>query len=128
LRGRVVVLGEEDAQVVAHLRSGLGPRGPVFGGEGPRRCSCVGFVLGLAYLGQGILRARVGRLRLLDELVRDGARQMLAAALQAEAAAYIDAHAGVVTVRAPGRATWTSDHPREGGLLHLTPRRAIHRF
>src|SRR5271167_4034760 len=31
---------------------------------------------------------------LLDEIVRDGARQMLAAALQAEVAAYIDAHAG----------------------------------
>jgi transposase-like protein len=30
---------------------------------------------------------------LLDELARDGARQMLAAALQAEVAAYIDAHA-----------------------------------
>ena len=30
---------------------------------------------------------------LLDELVRDGARQMLAAALQAEVAAYIEAHA-----------------------------------
>jgi len=30
---------------------------------------------------------------LLDEIVRDGARQMLAAALQAEVAAYIDAHA-----------------------------------
>jgi transposase-like protein len=29
---------------------------------------------------------------LLDEIVRDGARQMLAAALQAEVAAYIDAH------------------------------------
>ena len=29
----------------------------------------------------------------LDEIVRDGARQMLAAALQAEVAAYIDAHA-----------------------------------
>jgi len=33
---------------------------------------------------------------LLDELVRDGARQMLAAALQAEVAAYIDAHCGEV--------------------------------
>ncbi len=33
---------------------------------------------------------------LLDELVRDGARAMLAAALQAEVAAYIDAHAGEV--------------------------------
>ncbi len=32
----------------------------------------------------------------LDELVRQGARQMLAAALQAEVAAYIDAHAGQV--------------------------------
>jgi len=31
---------------------------------------------------------------LLDELVRDGARQMLAAALQAEVAAYIEAHVG----------------------------------
>ncbi|HEX2704804.1 MAG TPA: transposase, partial [Candidatus Lustribacter sp.] len=29
---------------------------------------------------------------LLDELVRDGARAMLAAALQAEVSAYIDAH------------------------------------
>jgi putative transposase len=33
---------------------------------------------------------------LLDEIVRDGARQMLAAALRAEVAAYIDAHAGEV--------------------------------
>ena len=33
---------------------------------------------------------------LLDEIVRDGARQMLAAALQAEVAAYIDAHRDVV--------------------------------
>jgi putative transposase len=33
---------------------------------------------------------------LLDELVRDGARQMLAAALRAEVAAYIDARAGEV--------------------------------
>ncbi len=33
---------------------------------------------------------------LLDELVRDGARVMLAAALQAEVAAYVDAHAGEV--------------------------------
>jgi putative transposase len=37
----------------------------------------------------------VGR-SLLDEIVRDGARQMLAAALQAEVAAYVDAHAGEV--------------------------------
>jgi len=33
---------------------------------------------------------------LLDEIVRDGARAMLAAALQAEVAAYIDAHADKV--------------------------------
>jgi hypothetical protein len=33
---------------------------------------------------------------LLDEIVREGARAMLAAALQAEVAAYIDAHAGEV--------------------------------
>lgn len=33
---------------------------------------------------------------LLDEIVRDGARQMLAAALQAEVAAYVDAHADQV--------------------------------
>jgi transposase-like protein len=33
---------------------------------------------------------------LLDELVREGARRMLAAALEAEVAAYIDAHAGEV--------------------------------
>jgi transposase-like protein len=33
---------------------------------------------------------------LLDEIVRDGARRMLAAALQAEVAAYIEAHAGEV--------------------------------
>lgn len=33
---------------------------------------------------------------LLDEIVRDGARQMLAAALQAEVAAYVDAHADEV--------------------------------
>lgn len=33
---------------------------------------------------------------LLDEIVRDGARQMLAAALRAEVAAYVEAHAGEV--------------------------------
>jgi putative transposase len=33
---------------------------------------------------------------LLDEIVRDGARQMRAAALQAEVAAYIEAHGDVV--------------------------------
>ena len=33
---------------------------------------------------------------MLDEIVRDGARQMLAAALLAEVAGYVDAHRGVV--------------------------------
>ena len=33
---------------------------------------------------------------MLDEIVRDGARQMLAAALQAEVAAYVAAHADQV--------------------------------
>src|SRR3954452_8751532 len=33
---------------------------------------------------------------LLDDLVREGARRMLAAALEAEVAAYVDAHAGEV--------------------------------
>ncbi|SCF14232.1 hypothetical protein GA0070558_1331, partial [Micromonospora haikouensis] len=31
---------------------------------------------------------------LIDEIVRDGARRMLAAALEAEVAAYVAAHAG----------------------------------
>jgi hypothetical protein len=34
----------------------------------------------------------------LDEIVRDGARQMLATALQAEVAAYIEAHRDQVDV------------------------------
>jgi hypothetical protein len=38
----------------------------------------------------------------LDEIVRDGARQMLAAALQAEVAAYIDAHWDQVVSRVAG--------------------------
>ena len=45
---------------------------------------------GIVQRGRGCGRS------LLDEIVRDGARQMLAAALQAEVAAYIDAHAGEV--------------------------------
>jgi putative transposase len=32
----------------------------------------------------------------LDEILREGARRMLAVALEAEVAAYIDTHAGVV--------------------------------
>ncbi|GAA3145169.1 hypothetical protein GCM10020255_022920 [Rhodococcus baikonurensis] len=41
---------------------------------------------------------------LLDEIVRDGARQMLAAALQAEVAAYIDQFADQVN---DGHAWWS---------------------
>lgn len=42
-------------------------------------------------------REQAGASRSLqDEIVRDGARQMLAVALRAEVAAYIDAHAGEV--------------------------------
>jgi len=43
----------------------------------------------------GRLRS-AGRCSLLDDVVRDGARQMLAGALQAEVAAYVGAHAGEV--------------------------------
>ena len=46
-----------------------------------------------------------GSRSLLDEIVRDGARQMLAAALAAEVAAYIDAHAGEVDEHGPNRPT-----------------------
>ena len=42
---------------------------------------------------RGVRRGAVGGGSLLDELVRDGARQMLAAALRAEVAAYVEAHA-----------------------------------
>ena len=58
---------------------------------------------------------------LLDELAREGARQMLAAALQAEVAAYIEAHAGeldeaghrlVVRTASTNRGRWP---PRRGG-------------
>ena len=42
--------------------------------------------------------ARCGR-SLLDEIVRDGARQMLAAALQAEVAAYIEPSSPIRSTR-----------------------------
>jgi hypothetical protein len=42
---------------------------------------------------------------MLDEIVRDGARQMLAAALLAEVAAYVEAHADQVD--AHGRCWWS---------------------
>ena len=41
--------------------------------------------------GRGRRHFRAGR-SLLDEIVRDGTRAMLAAALQAEVAAYVEAH------------------------------------
>ena len=43
----------------------------------------------------GLRRSQPAPVSLLDELVRDGARQMLAAALQAEVAAYIEQFADV---------------------------------
>ena len=58
---------------------------------------------------------------LLDEIVRDGARAMLAAAMQAEVAAYSDAHGGEVdengyrlVVRIPA-APWLPSRPRNTG-------------
>jgi transposase-like protein len=53
---------------------------------------------------------------LMDELVREGARRMLAAALEAEVAAYIDAHAGEV-----------DDHGRRLVVRngHHTPREVV---
>ena len=88
---------------------------------------------------------------MLDEIVRDGARAMLAAALQAEVAAYIDAHAGevdetghrlvvrngyhqsrevvtaagAVPVRAP-RSTTRASTPRPGNVAG-SPRRSCRR-
>ncbi len=50
---------------------------------------------------------------LLDEIVREGARQMLAAALQAEVAAYVEAHADEVD----------EARPSAGGPQRLPPRR-----
>jgi putative transposase len=51
---------------------------------------------------------------LLDEIVRDGARQMLAAALQAEVAAYVDAHRGEVDDRGRRLVVRNGHHaPRE---------------
>ena len=59
---------------------------------------------------------------LLDEIVRDGARRMLAAALQAEVAAYIAAHADQVdeagrrlVVRNGHHAAAGGDHVGGGG-------------
>jgi hypothetical protein len=50
---------------------------------------------------------------LLDEIVRDGARQMLAAALRAEVAAYVDAYAGVLELTAAG--WWSAMATRSRG-------------
>ncbi len=50
---------------------------------------------------------------LLDEIVRDGARQMLAAALQAEVAAYVER---MFTREAPNR-LWVADIVRREALF-----------
>jgi transposase-like protein len=46
--------------------------------------------------GDGARDADGASLSVLDELVREGARRMLAAALEAEVAAYVDAHVGEI--------------------------------
>ena len=52
---------------------------------------------------------------LLDQICRDGARQMLAAALVAEVAAYIDAHRGEVDAQGRGLVVRNGSHAaREG--------------
>jgi transposase-like protein len=51
----------------------------------------------LKVVQEGVEANETGAL-VLDEIVRDGARQMLAAALRAEVAAYVDAHRGEVDV------------------------------
>jgi hypothetical protein len=65
-----------------------------------------------------------GGCSLLDEIVRDGARQMLAAALLAEVAAYIEAHADQLDARSRGQGgapDWTNDlDPGEDPLLSDT--------
>ena len=54
-------------------------------------------MLTVVHDSESVQRKDAGAVRsLLDEIVRDGARQMLAAALAAEVAAYIDAHADEV--------------------------------
>ena len=56
--------------------------------------------------------SEAGRRSLLDEIVRDGARQMLAAALQSRVAAYVG------TVRRPGR----RGRPPVGSPQRVSPR------
>jgi len=52
---------------------------------------------------------------LLDEIVRDGARQMLAAALQAEVAGYVEDHAGQLDENGRRLVVRNGHHqPREG--------------
>ena len=50
---------------------------------------------------------------LLDEIVRDGARQMLAAALQAEVAAFVEATVVRSTIRVAG--WWCATAPTSRG-------------
>jgi putative transposase len=54
-------------------------------------------------------------LSLLDGIVRDGARQMLAAALQAEVAAYIEAHAHEVDEHGRRLVVRNGYHAEAGG-------------
>ena len=63
----------------------------------------------------------VGSSSLLDEIVRDGARQMLAAALQAEVAAYVEqfTESTFATVRLRQRVTKGPGSRPAGGLRAL---------
>ena len=62
-----------------------------------------------------------GHRSLLDEIVRDGARQMLAAALQAEVAAAGAHH--LLLMGAPGAGkTMLAEQLAEGRLMPLAPR------
>ena len=61
--GRVVVEREQYVEVVGDLRGGLGPLGAVLGHERGGRGFGVFLVFGVPDLGEGLLRARVGRLR-----------------------------------------------------------------
>jgi hypothetical protein len=57
-----------------------------------------------------------GRRSLLDEIVRDGTRQMLAATLKPEVTAYIDAHAGEVDENGRRLVVCNGYHPEREAL------------
>ncbi len=58
---------------------------------------------------------------LLDEIVRDGARQMLAAALQAEVAAYVDGWRPVTPISTRRPTSWCAACAPSGESLSGSP-------